>query len=820
MSKIRAYRLAEELGIDRNEFVARAGALGIEIKSAMASLEDAEVQLLREKLAARPSSGQVVEERVERSGGAAVIRRRKRAVPEPEPVPAPIAVQPEAEPAPPLPAPEPLLPPPPAVAGEPEPEIVPAIAEPAAVAPEVQPEVFAARRPSVAVGEAAPRAADAGADAATKGKQRKRVREVVNLREQEQLAKQATTRAVARRPVSVDPRSLVSPRRKRRDALARPAPAAVAAPKPGKRVIRAEGEISVAELARQLGAKAAQVQGRLMALGTMASINQALDLDVARKVAAEFGFEVQDVAFREEEVLGGASAAEAPGEAATTPRAPIVTVMGHVDHGKTSLLDRIRKTNVVAGEAGGITQHIGAYQARSGATTLTFIDTPGHEAFTHMRARGAQVTDIVVLVVAANDGVMPQTVEAIAHAKAAGVPIVVAVNKTDLPDANPQIVRQRLMEHGLVPETFGGDVQCVDVSATKGTGIEQLLEALSLQAEILELRADPLRRATGVVLEAELDKGRGPVATVLVRDGTLRRGDVMVVGTEYGRIRAMLDEHGGRVDEAGPSVPVQVQGLSGVPEAGLVFHVVEDDRAAKQIAEHRLGEQRGRPSESRPRLSLDEILARAHGEGGVKELFVVLKADVQGSVEAVRDSLAKLSTDEVKVDVIHAGVGAITESDVMLARASGAIVVGFHVRPDPAARRAAEGQGVELRMYQIIYELLDDVRQAMAGLLPPSISERVLGRAEVRKIFNVPRVGVVAGCFVNDGLIRRNAQARLIRDGVQIHVGRFGSLKRFKEDVREVQQNFECGIGIEGYNDVKIGDVIEAFVVEEKPAEL
>jgi translation initiation factor IF-2 len=436
-----------------------------------------------------------------------------------------------------------------------------------------------------------------------------------------------------------------------------------------------------------------------------------------------------------------------------------------------------------------------------------------------MRARGAQATDLVILVVAANDGIMPQTVEAIDHAKAAGVPIIVAVNKIDLPDANPQVVRQRLMEHGLVPEDFGGETICVNISATKGTNLDQLLEMIALQAEVLELRADPGKRATGVVLEAELDRGRGPVATVLVQDGTLRRGDLLLVGTAFGRVRMMEDEHGKRVDEALPSAPVRVIGLSTVPEGGQVFHVVESERAGREVLEHRLSQLRGRPDAARPKLTLEDIFARTQ-DGGVKELSIVLKADVQGSLEAVRDALVKQSTDAVKVNVIHTGVGAITESDVMLAKASGAIVVGFHVRPDPAARRASEGQGVDLRLYQIIYEATDDIRRAMVGLLPPTVKEVQLGRAEVRRTFTVPKVGMIGGSYVLEGLVRRGAQCHLVRDGVQIYDGRIGSLKRFKDDAREVQTGFECGIGTDGYNDLKVGDVIEAYAREEHAATL
>ena len=825
MAKIRAYKIAEELGIDRNDFVEKAKSVGVDLASPMASVDEDVAGELRLKLGGHVPGAQVVERRVEAEGGSAVIRRRRRA---PAPAPPPVAVvappiaadaevpepEPETlEPGAPPPIPEPVAA---EVAADAEPG--PDEAEKAAPAPRVVVDREAAREGAAEKGgpDFGPLGAAAAA-AAGKGKERKRVREVVNLREQEQLAQQATSRLM-RRPTVIDPRVMQSPRRRRRDKLAVPArpAAAAAAQKSAKRLVRAEGLISVAELARQLGAKAAEVQGRLMALGTMASVNQQLDLETARKIATHYGFEVQDVGFQEDEVLLDSAPIQ---EGALAPRPPVVTVMGHVDHGKTSLLDALREANVVAGEAGGITQHIGAYQVVRGDRRLTFIDTPGHEAFTMMRARGAQATDIVILVVAASEGIMPQTVEAIEHAKAAGVPIVVAVNKCDLPDANPQLVRQRLMEHGLVPEDFGGDTICVDVSAIKHTGLDTLLEMLALQSDVLELRADPSRRARGIVLESRLDKGRGPVATVLIQEGTLHQGDTVVVGTAYGRVRALENERGKRIDEAGPSTPVQVIGLSEVPDAGAALHAVENERAAREVADHRAGQEKAKPAASQRRVSLEELFARGD-DSGPKELRIVLKADVHGSLEAVREALTKQSTDEVKVNVILAGVGGISESDVMLAKASDAIVVGFHVRPDSSARRAAEGQGVDIRSYQIIYEATDEVRRAMAGLLPPKREEKVLGRAEVRKTFSVPRIGTVAGCYVTEGLVRRNARGRLLRDGVQIWEGTFASLKRFKDDVREVQTGYECGIGLEGYNDVKIGDVIEPYEIEETPATL
>jgi translation initiation factor IF-2 len=804
MATLRAYKIAEELGIERTEFVERARAIGVELKSAMAAVGEEEAALLREKLGAKLRQGSVTEARVTHKGGGAIIRRRKRAEPEPEAAP----VEPEAAPvepeAPAAVAAEPQVPVEPTTVPEGIAPVTPAVAGPEIAVPELPLPEPAVQIPPPPVPEApGPVAARSESGAVVRGKaaspqeapdrkgrQRKQFREVVNLREQEQIARQVTSRTTGRAPVAVNPRAFTSPRRRRRDALAKKP--AVAAPKAQKRIVRVEGDISVAELARQLGAKAAEVQGKLMALGTMVSIHQTVPLPTAEKVASEFGYEVHDVGFQEAEYLAvsdGASGAED-----LEPRPAVVTVMGHVDHGKTSLLDALRRTNVVAGEAGGITQHIGAYQVTVDDHTLTFIDTPGHAAFTAMRARGAQVTDLVILVIAVTEGVMPQTVEAIDHAKAADVPIVVALNKCDLPDANPQMARQRLMEHGLVTEEFGGEVLAVEVSATRKTGLDKLLEAVALQAELIEPRADPDRRAEGVVLESQLDRGRGPVATVLVKEGTLRRGDAVVIGTIHGHIRTMLDERGKVVKEAGPSMPVQVVGFSGLPEAGDFLNGVESERIAKEIATHR--------------------------QGQLRELNVIVKADTQGSAEALRDSLLQLPTDKVKLSVIHAAVGAVTESDVQLGAASSAIVIGFHVRPEPTARAAAESQGVDVRLYQVIYEAVDEVRAAMVGLLPPTVKELVVGQAEVRKTFTIPRIGTIAGCYVTGGAMRRNVGCRLVRDSVQVYQGKFGSLKRFKEDVREVQSGFECGIGIEGFNDVKIGDVIEAFEHEEQPAEL
>ncbi len=821
-AKVRAYKLAEELGIDRNEFVERAAAEGVELKNPMAALEPEQVELLRSKLGA-PSTDKtrIDEHRVEGKEGSTILRRRRKKVVKPPPEPAkpePVVAEEVAE-APSPESAEEALGEQPAELEAPTPE--PVVEE--SVAP-----VVPARTPAAGEETAAPaarkRPGTPGGEEPPdrKGKQRKRVREVVNLREQDQVKLQYAGRGVVRRrPPVVTPRTVVNPRSRRRDKLNKPAAAnPSSAQAKQQKMIRVPGEISVGELAKLLGAKAPVIQGKLMALGIMVSVNQMVDVETSEKVAGELGFEVQDTGFKEEEFFEGAGAeGEEEAAKALEPRSPVITVMGHVDHGKTSILDAIRKTSVVSGEAGGITQHIGAYQVNAGNSPLTFIDTPGHAAFTQMRARGAAITDIVILVVAATEGVMPQTVEAIQHARAAGCPIVVAVNKCDLPGADPKQTRQRMMEYDLISEEFGGDTIFVDVSAKTGQGLEQLLEMLSLQAEVLELKADPNLRARGVVLEAELSKGRGPVATVLVQEGTLRTGDVVVCETEWGRVRTMENDKGERVTEAGPSVPVQVMGLSGVPSAGASFNVVESERVAKRIVDHREDQERSRPAAAAPKLTLEEFFARAEGDEQ-KELPVILKADVQGTCEAVQDALEKMSTDKVRLKVISTGVGGITENDVTFAKASDAIVVGFHSRPDPAARSAAEEQGIEIRTYTIIYELLDDVRAAMAGLLPPKVTEVTLGRAEVRQPFTIPRVGMIAGSYVTDGSIKRNAHCRLIRDGIQIYEGRISSLRRFKDDASEVKTGFECGIGIEGYNDVKEGDVIEAFELKEEAATL
>ena len=572
-------------------------------------------------------------------------------------------------------------------------------------------------------------------------------------------------------------------------------------------------EIVVSELATRLKVAVTEVIKRLMLLGVMAAQNEVIDFDTASLVAEELGAKVEhEVIVTIEERLIDDSEDD---DENLVERSPIVVVMGHVDHGKTSLLDKIRHSSVTATEAGGITQHIGAYQVKlDGGKVITFLDTPGHEAFTAMRARGASVTDIAILVVAADDGIMPQTVEAINHAKAANVTIIVAINKMDKVGANPERVKQELTEYELVPEEWGGDVICCPVSALTGEGIDYLLEMVTLVADMKELKANPDRRAKGTVVEARLDKGRGPVATLLVQNGTLHTGDVLIAGTAVGHVRVMLDDHGNEVKEAGPSMPVEITGLAEVPAAGDTFNAVEDERLARELVEQRRHEMKEQEFRSYQKVTLDNLFSQIE-DGGRKELDIVVKADVQGSVEAVRQSLEKLSNDEVRVRVIHGGVGAISKSDVMLAQASGAIVIGFNVRPDPVAKTSAEEDGVEIRLYRIIYDAIEDVEQAMKGMLAPKTREVQLGRAEVRAVYKISNVGTVAGCYVLEGKVARDAMIRLVRDGIVVAEDKIDSLKRFKDDQKEVAQGYECGIGLEKYNDIKEGDIFESFIIEE-----
>ena len=578
-----------------------------------------------------------------------------------------------------------------------------------------------------------------------------------------------------------------------------------------KRRIKMDEAIVLSELAKRMGVKAGEIIKVLMGMGVMATVNQPIDFDTVVLIAAEFNYEAERTSFAEDSLLKPAD-----DEIGTLlARPPVVTIMGHVDHGKTSLLDVIRKTRVTETEAGGITQHIGAYHVTTDRGSIAFLDTPGHEAFTAMRARGAQVTDLVVLVVAADDGVMPQTVEAINHARAANVPIIVAVNKIDKPGADPDRVKRSLVEKGLTPEDWGGETIFVHVSAKQNTGIDQLLEMILLQAEVMELKANPDKLARGHVVEAKIDSGRGPVATILVSEGTLRAGDPVVCGVHHGKIRAMLNDRGQPIESAGPSVPVEILGLSGVPMAGDEFVAVQDEKSAKQISERRMQKQRSKDlAQTSARPSLESLFERLQ-QGEMKELTLVLKADVHGSVEALSESLTKLSNAEVKVNVVHAATGAITESDVSLAAVSSAIIIGFNVRPTPKVQALANEENVDMRFYNVIYDAINDVKNALTGLMASRFEERILGSAEVREVFQIPKVGAIAGCQVTDGKIERGKSLRLIRDGVVVYEGKNSSLRRFKDDAKEVQSGYECGIGIENFNDIKVGDRIEFFYMEE-----
>ena len=575
--------------------------------------------------------------------------------------------------------------------------------------------------------------------------------------------------------------------------------------------------ITVQELANRMAEKSADVIKKLMSLGVMATINQPIDADTAQIVVEELGHKFKRVADSDvEEAIKGAE--DTPDQ--MLPRAPVVTVMGHVDHGKTSLLDALRETNVAAREAGGITQHIGAYQiVTPKGDKITFIDTPGHEAFSEMRARGAKVTDIVVLVVAANDGIMPQTIEAIRHAQAAEVPIVVAINKIDLPGADPMKVKTALLQHGIAVEELGGESLCAEVSAKKRINIDKLLEAILLQAEILDLKANPNRTADGTVIEAKMEKGRGSVATVLVQRGTLKVGDICIAGKEWGRVRAMFNEMGHKVQEAGPATPVEVLGLQGTPAAGDDFTVVADENQAREVTNYRIRKERDAKLVKSAKSAMEQMLDKIKS-GEIKHLPVIIKADVQGSIEAIEGTLNKLSNDEVSVQILHSAVGPISESDITLAKASNAFVIGFNVRAIPQARDMARRDGVDIRYYSIIYDVADDVKKGLEGMLSPELKEKILGYAEIRNVFNITGVGKVAGCMVTEGLVKRGAKVRLLRDNVVIHDGNLGQLKRFKEDVKEVKEGYECGMSFENYNDIQVGDFIECYEIEAIAAKL
>ncbi|MFW5992524.1 MAG: translation initiation factor IF-2 [Desulfohalobiaceae bacterium] len=677
----------------------------------------------------------------------------------------------------------------------PEPEAPPAAPEPAAQQPETKP---------------APK---------KKGKKDKRVVDVSGLYEEKEHSQAAQDWKKGKRAEVKDKTGGKPQRRKKPAPGAKEQKPAQPQPQPvkaSKKKIKMEEAIRVSELAQEMGVKAQDIIKSLLSLGVMANINQSLDLDTATLVAAEFGYEVENVGFSEEEFI---LPQKEDKQEDLYPRPPVVTIMGHVDHGKTSLLDAIRESHVTSREAGGITQHIGAYHVQRSTGSIVFLDTPGHEAFTEMRSRGAQVTDIVILIVAADDGVMDQTKEAINHAKAAGVPIVVAINKIDKDNADLERVKRELADHGLISEEWGGESIFCNISAKNHIGLDQLLEMVLLQAEMLELKANPNKRARGHIVESKLDKGRGPVGTVLIQEGTLHTADAFVCGLYHGKVRALFSDTGAKIDSAGPAMPVEVQGFEGVPNPGDEYVVVESEKLAKRIAEERQSKHREKELAKETKVTLESFFA-AKAQEELKTLHLILKADVQGSLEAVSDSVQKLSTDEVKVNIVHGGIGAITESDIKLATASSAVIIGFNVRPTSKVKDIAEQEGVEIRFYNVIYQLVSDVKEAMAGMLEPVTREIYLGQAEVRETFNVPKTGTIAGCFVLDGKLKRNAGVRLLRDGVVIYTGKLSSLKRFKDDVKEVGKDYECGAGLQNFNDIKIGDVIEAFEEVQEKASL
>ncbi len=856
MNKVRVYEVARELGMNNRELLNRIQSLGIQVRNHMSALEPAEVDRVRRALE-KDKAENTVEERIRKT----VIRRRtvgKKAdgeVAEETPAlrvaePAAAAPRPAEPPPPPEPEPvvverpaarveeRPAIPPPP----EPEPVVVAPVVEREPEEHEPEPEIEERPMAAAAGGAGAPAGyprrpsqpapaherlghANLPPGVIVRGNQTApsagQISEAAKSRIISQHAQQRPRRVeVGRRELGPAGRPTTGARRARRVAPNKKgAKTEITVPSAQKRIIKIEDQISLQMLAARMSLKATDVLMKLMQLGmTNVTINSTLDSDTAKIIASEFGYEVENVAKSEDELIDEMRGGFVDKDEDRAQRPPVVTVMGHVDHGKTSLLDRIRKANVAAGEAGGITQHIGAYRVQTAKGTIVFLDTPGHEAFTAMRARGAQATDLVVLVVAADDGVMPQTKEAINHAKAAQVPIVVAVNKIDKHGAQPQQIRNELVGYGLQPEEWGGTTLFVDVSAITGQGVDELLESIALQSELLELSANPTIPAEGVVLEAYLDRGRGPVANILVRNGTLKQGDTVVAGAAIGKVRALTDETGQRLKEAGPATPVEVLGLSEVPSAGDGFYVVENEERARELVDQR---QKSAAAKAKTvAMSGLEAYQKYLESGEQEELNLVIKSDVHGSVEALTKALTDLSTDKVKVNVIHTGVGGITENDVMLASASRAIIIGFNVRPAGKAGATAKSEGVEIRVYRVIYEAVDDVKKAMAGLLAPEYREKDLGKAEVRQVFSIPKIGTIAGCYVTDGKITRTAKVRLVRDAVQIWEGGVGSLRRFKDDVREVASGYECGIGLEGYNDLKEGDVIECYELEQIAASL
>ncbi len=853
MNKTRVYELAQKLGVDNKEIIARLKSIGIEVKNHMAAIDEETA----EKISGVEEPSEVSQEEVRVKP--TLIRRRPKVVEEP------VAAKPEAQKieeagpekdaeewkkgesvAETTEAVEQKAEPPrkeesvskPAAEATPAPEKEPRAEKatmtkarilgrveipqpryPAKPQQERQPERPARAKEEPKKPVEIPVAVDASvSEERRKGKRGKEVL----VEEVEKTAKKGSFTGKKKdglkkldiiekreRVFEPAPRSAKGKRREReKEQIGKKTEITV--PKAIKRIIKISESITVGELAKRMGAKANDLIRALMKLGFMATINHPLDFDTACIIASDFGYEIENVAIDFDEMV---ETPEPDAPESLVKRPPVVTIMGHVDHGKTSLLDAIRETNVIAGEAGGITQHIGAYDVELKGRKITFLDTPGHAAFTAMRARGAKVTDIVILVVAADDGVMPQTREAINHSKAAEVPIIIAINKIDKPEAKPEKIKQELMEFGLVSEEWGGDTIFVEVSAKKRINLEELLEMVLLQADVMELKANPDKPARGTIVEAKLDKGRGPVATVLVQEGSLKVGDSFVSGIHYGKVRAMQNERGAKLSLAGPSMPAEVIGFTGVPDAGDLFIVLEDEKQAKEIAMYRQQKIRETELAKTSKLSLEQLYEKIQ-KGEVKELNVVIKGDVQGSVEAVSESLRKLSTDAIRLVVIHSSVGAINETDVNLASASNAIVLGFNVRPEVKAMALAEKEGVDVRLYNIIYDAVDDIKKAMEGLLEPTLREKLLGHAEIREVFSVPKHGNVAGSYVLDGKMVRNMPVRLLRDNVVIYEGKMASLRRFKDDIKEVASGYECGISLENYNDIKVGDIIEAYEIE------
>jgi translation initiation factor IF-2 len=847
MAGLRVYQLAKELKVQSALILELLDRLGKEVHSDLSSLDLATAALVREKLTAalEHEKRRLLEERrSEDAGGAEAAPAAAEAsapAPSEEAAPAAVAaptataVEVAAPPAEPGPLAEPVGPPAPAAEAARAPEVPPTpLGPPPEIPPQApRPRVFAAKRlvPKIVP----PRTSSAGAYGARPsiGTRPPLPPRTEGYRPPPPRTAPPAGPAGAAGPAPAAARAPVPGRtappadREARRARARglEAPPPPSKPKPDlppvPATITLSEAVTVKELAEKLNRKSKDVIAKLLTKGVFANINQPLDPQMAIDVAQEFGSSATIISFEDEVQKDIVEAAiEIPGgpKEILAPRPPVVTVMGHVDHGKTSLLDAIRATNVVSEEHGGITQHIGAYQVEERGRKITFLDTPGHEAFTLMRARGARVTDIVVLVVAADDGVKPQTIEAIDHAKAAGVPIVVAINKVDKPDARPDRVKQQLAERDLLIEEYGGKVVACEISAKKRQGIEELLEMILLVADLADLKAAPDKPAAGVVLEAKLDRARGIVATILVQSGSLKIGDPFIAGAAFGKVRAMADENGRRVDSAGPATPVEVMGFASEPVAGDLFQGVADEWKARQIASFRQEKQRVAALAKSSRRTL-ESLSREIAEGGIKELSVLIKADVQGSLEALQQAVGELPSDKIRVAILRASTGAISQADVLLASASNAVIVGFNVRPDRATAELARQEEVEIRLYNVIYDVVNDLKQAMIGLLEPTTKEIVLGQAEVRQLFRVPKAGVIAGCMVTDGAIRRSAEVRLIRDNVVIYTGKVGSLRRFKDDVSEVKSGFECGIGIANFNDLKEGDVIEFFTVEKVAVE-